>query len=303
MSQPSLFGESSFHVDLSREPGNGAFFGEDVLQGLVDGIEDFLHERQPRWERRSHRAGTSVLLGCSPWVNDQALLDAIETLSGACIVISKAPQSADERRAFAALEEINERTSGVELRALSTLGDMAPKVDGKPRMIGPYDGSIDGGFVLPTFRTVGSRRGSRSRARPPFAHAKLALLGRIRWTDEHPAGGVDDYVWFSPRRLWVSSANFTYGSRRSAEFGYWTEDPDLLRGVALVLGGAHRCLGGPQVSGGRPRPGMRACRVRRPSDGGGGRGVRQRGLRGPRAVARHRQSTAYDARRSDRVPL
>ena len=33
----------------------------------------------------------------------------------------------------------------------------------------------------------------------------------------------------------MSSANFTYASRRSAEFGYWTEDTDLLGGVALFL--------------------------------------------------------------------
>jgi len=33
----------------------------------------------------------------------------------------------------------------------------------------------------------------------------------------------------------VSSANFTHASRRSAEFGYWTEDAELVGGVARFL--------------------------------------------------------------------
>lgn len=99
-------------------------------------------------------------------------------------------------------------------------------------MLEPYD-RTDAGFSLSTIRTAGHRK--TGGALPPIAHPKLALLGNICWTDEHPAGDVDNYVWFSPRRLWVSSANFTYASRRSAEFGYWTEDADLLRGVSLFL--------------------------------------------------------------------
>jgi hypothetical protein len=63
-----------FNVHLRPEEGNRAFFGRDVLQGLVDGIDDFVHERQPRWERRSQRVGAPVLLGCSPWVNDDKLI-------------------------------------------------------------------------------------------------------------------------------------------------------------------------------------------------------------------------------------
>lgn len=119
------------------------------------------------------------------------------------------------------------------MQALSDLGDMAPKVAGKPRVVGPYDMPQDD-VSLSTFRTIGHRKIGPDH-RPPIAHAKLTLLGNICWTDEHPAGGVDDYVWFSPRRLWASSANFTFASRRSIEFGYWTEDPDLLGAVKTFL--------------------------------------------------------------------
>lgn len=224
-----------FDVELHAEEGNRAFFGRNVLQGLVDGIDDFVHERQPRWERRSHRVGAPVMLGCSPWVNDDKLMEAIESLPGACIVISKHPRTAGGKAAADRLREVNERTKGIELRALSGLGDMAPQVAGQPRLIGPYDRIHDEGASLSTFRTIGFRR--TGRGRPPIAHAKLALLGNICWTDEHPTGHVDDYVWFSPRRLWVSSANFTYASRRSLEFGYWTEDEDLVGAVQQFLVG------------------------------------------------------------------
>ncbi len=224
-----------FVVELTAEEGNRAFFGRNVLQGLVDGIDDFVHERQARWERHSHRVGAPVMLGCSPWVNDDKLINAIEALVGACIVTSKGPRTAGGRAATERLRELNERTNGLELRALSGLAEMAPRAGGQPRLIGPYDRIHDDHASLSTFRTIGFRRVGRDR--PPIAHAKLALLGNICWTDEHPAGYVDDYVWFSPRRLWVSSANFTYASRRSLEIGYWTEDADLVRAVERFLVG------------------------------------------------------------------
>lgn len=224
-----------FNVELSAEEGNRAWFGQNVLQGLIEGIDDFVHERQPRWERRSHRVGPPAMLGCSPWVNDDKLLEAIETLPGACILISKHPRTAGGKAGADRLREINERTNGIELRALSGLSDMASKISGLPRLIGPYDHIHEEGAAISTFRTIGFRKSGRDR--PPIAHAKLALLGNICWTDEHPAGYVDDYVWFSPRRLWVSSANFTYGSRRSLEFGYWTEDQDLVGAVKHFLVG------------------------------------------------------------------
>jgi hypothetical protein len=224
-----------FNVELNAEAGDRAWFGQNVLQGLVEGIDDFVHRRQSSWERRSHRVGAPAMLGCSPWVNDDELLKMIEALPGACIVISKHPRTAGGKAGADRLREINERTNGVELRALSGLSDMASKIGGRPRTIGPYDHIREEGAAISTFRTIGFRKSGRER--PPIAHAKLALLGNICWTDEHPAGFVDDYVWFSPRRLWVSSANFTYGSRRSLEFGYWTDDQNLVGAVKRFLVG------------------------------------------------------------------
>jgi hypothetical protein len=49
-----------------NEEGNRAYFGKNVLQGLIDRIDDFVRQRQPRWERRTHRVGAPILLGCYP---------------------------------------------------------------------------------------------------------------------------------------------------------------------------------------------------------------------------------------------
>ena len=223
----------SFNRELgSTEPGNRAFFGQGVLDGLIEGIDDFVHERQPRWERRTHRVGAPALLGCSPWITDDALLAAVEKLPGACIVLSKEPKRKRDSESLGKLRALNKTTAGLPHRALSGLAHKAPKVGGRPQVIGPYD-SLDSDLMLPTFRTVGYRKTSRKR--PPIAHAKLALLGNICWTDEDPIGGVTEYTWFSPKRLWVSSANFTYASRQSIEFGYWTEHPELMDAVECFL--------------------------------------------------------------------
>ena len=86
--------------------------------------------------------------------------------------------------------------------------------------------------VVPTIRTLGYRKLEDC---PPIMHAKLALLGHLGWHDEGPLGHVEDVIGFTPRRLWVSSANFTSSSRRSLEFGYWTEDRALVQGAERFL--------------------------------------------------------------------
>src|SRR5215211_5842478 len=53
--------------------GNNAFFGLDVLRGLVAGIDDFIHQRQPRWGQ--FRSLGPVLLGSAMWIGDQELIE------------------------------------------------------------------------------------------------------------------------------------------------------------------------------------------------------------------------------------
>ena len=56
-------------------------------------------------------------------------------------------------------------------------------------------------------------------------HAKLLLLGAIIESE----GEMGEYVsYFEPRRLWLGSANLTYNSRNSLEFGLWINDASLV---------------------------------------------------------------------------
>lgn len=203
-----------------------AFFGLDVLRGLIEGIDE--HEQDPRW-RRSRSLGP-VLLGCSMWIDDVELIDKLESLTS-CIVVTK--QGRDQRKLekLERLRELNERTAGVPIRAFPGLGGLAPKVEGEPEVVGPY--SQFENAVLPSIRTLGFR--SKERRHVPIIHAKLALLGQMWWHDEGALGHVEDVIGFTPQRLWISSANFTAASRRSLEFGYWTEQLELLAGAEQFL--------------------------------------------------------------------
>lgn len=113
--------------------------------------------------------------------------------------------------------------------AFRELEGLLPRVDGEPAVIGPYD-KVD--TTVPTIRTIGYRKLTSF---PPIIHAKLALLGNLWWSDDHPSGATEEWLGFTPRRLWISSANFTRSSRRSLEFGFWTEDPALIAGAQRFL--------------------------------------------------------------------
>lgn len=214
---------------VGPEEGNRAFYGRDVLRGLIEGIDDFIHLRQPRW--RPFRSIGPVLLGSAMWIDDPVLIEKIGELSAGCIVVTKQGRKETERRKLDRLAALNERTPGMPIRAFAELSGLAPRVAGKPAIVGPYT-PIDDAMV-PTIRTLGYRR--LDHRLPPIIHAKLALLGHLWWHDEGPLGQVEDVIGFSPRRLWVSSANFTRASRDNLEFGYWTEDPALVDGAERFL--------------------------------------------------------------------
>ena len=221
--------EDTFAV--GPEPGNDAFFGLNVLQGLVDGIDDFVNERQARWRPRVRLLGPA-LLGSSVWIEDGGLIDKISDLYAACIVVKKQSRKPKGEARLAELTALNTQTPGMPIQAFSALSGLAPKVDGKAVTVGPQDAYHEAS--IPTIRTLGFRQ-SGDNDDPPIPHAKLALLGHLWWHDEDAQGHVEDIVGFDARRLWISSANFTSSSRRNIEFGYWTEDPALIQGAERLL--------------------------------------------------------------------
>ncbi|MEU7171242.1 hypothetical protein EAD96_30065 [Micromonospora sp. BL1] len=210
-----------------------AYFGRDVLRGLIDGIGEFTHHPQPRWQ--TFRSDGPALLGSAMWINDAELIDRLGDLAAACVVVSKQGRRPTELRKLAPLAKLNERTPGMPIQAFSELTGLAPKENDRPVVIGPYSRMYDGS--IPTIRTLGFRRtATPGGGMPPIIHAKMALLGHLWWHDEDDSpAGVVDVRGFTPVRLWISSANFTSSSRRSLEFGFWTENPDLLAGANRFL--------------------------------------------------------------------
>jgi hypothetical protein len=215
---------------IGLDPGNHAYVGRDVLRGLISGIDDVIHERQERWKRRTRSYGVG-LLASTAWITDPDFIAKLKELAGACVVVTK--QGLDPTK-LPSLRRANDEAPGLPIKAFPGLGGLAQREGDEPAVVGPCDRWDD--VVLPTIRTLGFRKQS-ARDRPPLVHPKLALLGHFWEFDEGPLGDVEDVIGFTPRRLWVSSANFTRGSRWNVEFGYWTEDPALLEGMETFLVG------------------------------------------------------------------
>ncbi|MET8312018.1 hypothetical protein [Micromonospora sp. NPDC005173] len=218
--------------------GNQAFFGRDVLAGLVQGIRDFREHRHARWDQY-HGPGTT-LLGCAMWMDDPELLEEIAGLEAACVVLTKQSRTKHWQPSalpykLKVLADLNERTDGLPVAYFPELEQLATVVDGEPAIIGPGWTPAERDRTIPTVRTIGFRKGiGGNGSMPPLLHAKLALLGRL-WEHDEDDFGPADVTRFTAKRLWIGSANFTVASRRSLEFGFWTEDPVLLRGAEDFL--------------------------------------------------------------------
>jgi hypothetical protein len=190
-------------------------FGGEVLADVVSGLDDFL--RSDRWAPMRR---TPAVLGCVPWLTDDAVASRLLRFDDVCIVINK-PHSPPDREAV----RLQQQGRGFLLDSLPSFEWMAPRVNDQPAVLGPTDAPR--GQVFESVRVAGVSKRS-SGGVPPYVHAKMLLLGVIWERDDHPSGYPVTFWFFEPRRLWLGSANFTYNSRRSLEFGIWSDDRALL---------------------------------------------------------------------------
>jgi hypothetical protein len=226
MSSSSLGGHPIFQQWSGRTQAWGpddryaASFAGDVLEGVTSGLDEFL---------TSSRRGASAVLGCTPWLTDSPIVDRLLRFSDSCVVINKPNSQPDAiQNEFRQIQRLHSQGRGLFLDSLRGFDMLAPKVGGKPLLVGPYSGKPERD-LFKSVRVAGVR-GSRGAA--PLVHAKMLLVGVVHYSDEHPEGYVEETWQFEPRRLWFGSANFTYNSRRSIEFGTWVDDAALL-GQAL----------------------------------------------------------------------
>jgi hypothetical protein len=215
-----------FDQELQTDSGGSARLGRDVLQALIDGIRRHRDQQQrSRWTW-----GTGVI-ACAMAADDEALLDELARCESTCLIVTKQEQYRYGKDAFKRLEAHAARAQGLAQEAFHELSDLAPLANGQPLLVGPF-GPKPEADVSPV-RELGFRKIDKKLV--PILHAKLALLGDMCWTDQHPSGHVVDHIFFVPRRLWVGSANFTGSSRRSLEFGTWLTDASLLKAARTFL--------------------------------------------------------------------
>lgn len=196
-------------------------FGLNVLDDLIAGIDEF---RAAAASRRTSRVLGPAMLGAFGWLDDLQLLKRISEYPYACVAFTKGKRPFPPDK-LARLRTALARCGGFPADALPDLQTLAPRdKHGQPQVVGPYTRLP--AQTIPGIRTIGYRKtGSRL---VPLLHTKMVLLGDLCWHDEGPLGGVADIIIFLPRRLWIGSANGTYSSRFSLEFGCWQTEPELL---------------------------------------------------------------------------
>lgn len=124
---PQFTGEFDDEFPLGAE-GNSAHFGRDVLRGLVDGIDEFVEQRQNRWRR--FRSLGPAMLASAMWIDDAPLIDKIGSLAGACIIVQKQPRR--RRKDVERLRQHSDQMPGLPLAAFWQLTQLAPKINGAP---------------------------------------------------------------------------------------------------------------------------------------------------------------------------
>jgi len=130
------------------------------------------------------------------------------------------------------LRELAE-SSGLAHEAYPELGEYAPHGGSSPLVVGPGTPPWTQETKIGAVREVGFRKAGGNLV--PIVHAKIALLGRMRWTDQHPSGYLLDELSFVAERLWIGSANFTESSRFGLEIGLWTHDKTLIEAARRFL--------------------------------------------------------------------
>lgn len=215
-----------FDPVLATGSGGPAHFGPNVLQGLVEGIR--LHREE---QRRTRWVWGTGVIACAMAMDDRELLAELRRCESTCVIVTKQEQRRYGKEAFQRLEEHAANAQGLAQSAFSELAELAPTSNGKPVVVGPYGPPLDGD--VPAVRELGFRKVNDKLV--PIVHAKMALVGDMCWTDEHPSGHVVDDIFFVPRKLWAGSANFTGSSRRNLEFGMWITDAALLKAARTFL--------------------------------------------------------------------
>jgi hypothetical protein len=182
-----------------------------VVDGLVSVIDEHIAAIRSGYQRGL--VGPSAM-GCVPWLTSGPVLDRLAALAGCCIVISKAAS----RTAASALAVADNGLPNVS----SGLRDLAPMEDRQPVVVGP--GSRMPEHDLGPLRIAGWGKGKGRAA--PLMHAKLLVLGELRWAEDVIGGGEE--LFFFSRSVWGEARTGRKGSANNLEIALWSDDKTLV---------------------------------------------------------------------------
>ena len=201
----------------------GPFSGRNVLAGLISGIDDFRNaERRPDF-----RSLGPAMLGAFAWLDDPEFLERMKEFPHACVVIGNQPRDKRRQPRLGTLKPVLKRGPGFPAEALPGLEFLIPPEHRHPPVIGPRSPAAR--RRLSALRTVGYR--TTADGQVPVLHAKMVLLGELRWHAEDESVTAE-VLRFHPQRLWLGSANATVSSRSCQEDGFWIDDPAQLDAAA-----------------------------------------------------------------------
>lgn len=192
----------------------------NVIDELARGIATFPDVVDDRFRRKA--MAVPVGIGCVPWLNDDAVIDALLGLDQVCIVIDKKASQTGAKRLL-------DEACGLwqPLIGLEEFG--VPNATGEPPWITPEVGGMPGERRLDPVRVVGWRK-QKGRTLP-LLHAKLLVLGAA-YEAEWDYGTVQ---LLRPLRVWVGSPNWTAASRDHLEVGVWCDDPGMAKQALRFL--------------------------------------------------------------------
>ncbi len=195
-------------------------FAGDVIDALAAGIA--AHPEAVRQRFPAKAEAIPVALGCVPWLNSAAIVDALLAVGHQLVIVDKGARQRNET------DRLNEIGAGINQSWLPYLDDYGPlDTTGAKPVIGPGTMSMPGNRSMGPVRVVGWKKGKgRGTQRLlPLLHAKACVLGAT-YTWEGEYGGFEDH--FLPMRVWLGSANWTEASTNHIEFGLWSDDEKLV---------------------------------------------------------------------------
>ncbi len=201
--------------------------GTDVLDDLIAGIDQWREERGPK-------EGVRVVLGCSPWISDDGVVDALllrSKLGWGWTQVLVLTQKSPTGKLSRAAERLRVDGPGCHTKFVPGLREY-----GRPDEIGSVDwrsweSDTGEAGAMESVRVHNYLKAGNSIV--PMTHAKCLVLG---WEYNADTGyGIYEGA-FRWDRLWMGSANWTTMSRRHQEIGAWIDDRTVVGDVAWWLG-------------------------------------------------------------------